>query len=291
MLLQAGIPFGREFRAYTGEGGELCAMRKIQTHHGTTVSYEKLGSGPPLVLVHGAFSDHRSNWEYVMPFLAGWFTVYAIARRGRGETSASQGHRIEDEFQDVASVIGTIGKPVFLVGHSYGAHVALGAAALIPEMVKRLVLYEAPLPSLFGKEVLEPIVRRAEAGDWDGFCFHFFRDLLEVPQEEMEALRESSHWTPIRSDAEASLQDLRALSVYDFRPERFRKLDMPVLLQYGSESARELYVTQALARILEQAETQELEGQAHEGMTTAPGLYLKKLISFLAQSSQAVATR
>ena len=88
-------------------------MHKIGTTRGVTVSYDRQGSGPPLVLVHGAFSDHRSNWEFVLPLLTTRFTTYAVARRGRGETSPTVGHTVEDESLDVASVIQAAGAPVF----------------------------------------------------------------------------------------------------------------------------------------------------------------------------------
>lgn len=61
-------------------------MLRILSPAGATVSYDKYGSGPPLVLVHGAFSDHQTNWQFVKPLFEKQFTVYAVARRGRGET-------------------------------------------------------------------------------------------------------------------------------------------------------------------------------------------------------------
>jgi pimeloyl-ACP methyl ester carboxylesterase len=64
-------------------------MQRIESTDGTTVSYAKYGSGPPLVLVHGGFSDHITNWQECKSLLERRFTVYAIARRGRGETSAA----------------------------------------------------------------------------------------------------------------------------------------------------------------------------------------------------------
>ena len=42
-------------------------MQRISSPTGATVSYERYGSGPPLVLVHGGFSDHHTNWEFVRP--------------------------------------------------------------------------------------------------------------------------------------------------------------------------------------------------------------------------------
>jgi pimeloyl-ACP methyl ester carboxylesterase len=96
-------------------------MQRITSPDGVKVSYEKYGAGPCLVLVHGAFSDHRTNWEFVKPLFENQFTVHAIARRGRGETDATRNHSLEDESRDVVSVIRAIGEPVFLLGHSYGA--------------------------------------------------------------------------------------------------------------------------------------------------------------------------
>jgi pimeloyl-ACP methyl ester carboxylesterase len=113
---------------------------------GTTVSYDRYGAGPPLVLVHGTFSDHVTNWQHVKPLLEKRFTVFAVARRGRGETEATKGHTVEDESGDVAAVIDAAGEPPYVLGHSYGAACTLGAAALVPGSVSKLILYEHPSP-------------------------------------------------------------------------------------------------------------------------------------------------
>jgi hypothetical protein len=54
-----------------------------------------------------------------------------------------------------------------------------------------------------------------------------------------------------------------------------------VCLQVGSESVRDLYVTDALASMLPHARLQVLHGQAHEGMTTAPEMYAAEVTRFL----------
>lgn len=256
-------------------------MKRVHSPAGATVSYDEYGSGPGLVLVHGSFSDHETNWEFVKPLLERQFTVYAIARRGRGETDATRGHSLEDESSDVEAVIQAIADPVFLLGHSYGAHTALAAAARVPDRVRKLVLYEPPLPSLVGEEVLARLEELAQAGDWEGLAVTFFRDRLRVPVEVLDELRPTEMWPPILTDAEASLGDLRALNRYDFKAERFRGLRVPVMLQVGTESPRELFATDALAAVLPHVQVRELRGQAHEGMTTAPEMYAEAVSRFL----------
>lgn len=262
-------------------GAHRPVIASMRAPSGVTISYERYGKGPPLVLVHGSFSDHRTNWEFVAPLLGAQFTVYAVARRGRGLTSATQGHSVEDEAADLVALIRSIGGLVNLVGHSYGAHVALAAAAQMPVPVRNLVLYEAPWPYLLDDTMVAHLEPFAVAGDWDGFAYTFFRDVLTVPVKELDALRASELWPPIVADAEASRGDMQALNKYRFDVERFRGLSMPVLLQTGSESPREYYATDALAAALSDARIGVLDAQAHEGMTTAPDQYAAAISRFL----------
>ena len=163
----------------------------------------------------------------------------------------------------------------------YGGHTALFAAAKVPDRVRKLVLYEPPWPTVFEEDLLAKLEALARPGDWESFAVTFFRDGLHVPVEELDQLRSTPLWPPIVADAAASLGDIRALVRYDFQPDRFRDLRMPVLLQVGSESPRQLYVTDALAAVLPDVRVETLPGQAHEGMTTAPGMYAEAVTRFL----------
>jgi pimeloyl-ACP methyl ester carboxylesterase len=250
------------------------------------VSYSVAGSGPPLVLVHGAFSDHDTNWTFVAPSLQQHFTVHAIARRGRGRTDATVGHTLEDEAGDVAEVVRAIGAPVCLLGHSQGAHCALLAAAQQPDRVRKLILYEPIWPHQIRADALAALETLAAAGAWDQFAYAFFANVLHVPTAELDAVRASDLWAPIVADAPASLGDIRGVSAYRFDPKRFADVTMPVLLQTGSESPRGFYVTDALAAVLPDARIERLAGQAHEGMTTAPDQYVQSTMRFLLEGAR-----
>ena len=256
-------------------------MKTMTTSTGTRISYSVEGHGPPLVLVHGSFSDHETNWTFVAPLLQQQFSVYAIARRGRGATDATDHHTLEDEARDVSDLVRSIGAPVYLLGHSHGAHCALLAASQNPGRVRKLVLYEPIWPQSIKPDALAALETLAAAGAWDQFAFAFFANTLHVPIGELDAVRASELWRPIVADAPASLGDLRAISGYRFDPDRFTALDIPVMLQIGSESPRDLYVTDALAAVLPNARIATLAGQAHEGMTTAPEQYQQATSAFL----------
>ena len=97
---------------------------------GTTIGFESLGAGPPLVLVHGGTAD-RTRWAPVRERLAERYTVHIVDRRGRGlSTAEADQYDIRREGEDIAAVVAAVGPDVYLFGHSYGALCSLEAALL-----------------------------------------------------------------------------------------------------------------------------------------------------------------
>jgi pimeloyl-ACP methyl ester carboxylesterase len=94
-----------------------------------------------VVLVHGALSDRRHAFGAVRPLLERRVSVYALDRRGHGESADGTHYRPGCEQEDIAAVLEAIPRPVDLIGHSFGALSALEAVPAGAE-VRRLVLYE-----------------------------------------------------------------------------------------------------------------------------------------------------
>lgn len=96
---------------------------------------------PPILLLHGLASAARI-WDFVAPLLAAQgYAVTALDQRGHGESDKPQtGYDFATMLADVDAVMQALGieRPV-LVGHSWGAMVALQYAATYPERVTALV--------------------------------------------------------------------------------------------------------------------------------------------------------
>jgi pimeloyl-ACP methyl ester carboxylesterase len=131
-------------------------MPTITSPDGTSIAYDRTGSGPPLVLIGGAFSYRRYPGQVKLAaLLAAQFTVYNYDRRGRGDSGDTAPYAVEREIEDLAAVIGAAGGRAHVWGLSSGAVLALEAAAAgVP--VSRLAVHEPPL-------VVDPADRRPPA--------------------------------------------------------------------------------------------------------------------------------
>ena len=126
-------------------------MALIQAN-GLKLYVQQLGEdGPPLVMVHGLMLGTLSAWYFsIAPALAKSHRVLVYDLRGHGLSErATEGFTLAQMADDLGSVIAHSGnEPVMLVGHSFGGAIALRYASLHPEMVRKLVIVESPVPAI-----------------------------------------------------------------------------------------------------------------------------------------------
>ena len=259
-------------------------METLTSKDGTPIAYQRSGEGPPLVLVHGTSADH-SRWKPVLPAFEEHFTVYAVDRRGRGDSGDSGDYAIEREFEDVAAVVDTVAEPANLLGHSYGAVCSL-EAALLTRNVRKLVLYE-PGMNVTGEQIypsgfIDRLDALLEAGDQDGVISTMFRDLVGMPQEEVEYLRSLPAWQERVKAAHTVPRELRADEAYRFDPERFEGLRVPTLLLRGGDSpAFQKAADKAVDEALPNCRIVVMPGQGHAAMDTGTDLFTTEVVRFL----------
>lgn len=247
-------------------------LDSVTSRDGTRIAYERFGNGPPLVLVHGGISDH-TYWNPVRATLAERFTVYAVERRGRGHSGDSDDYAIEREYEDVAAIVDSIGGPLTLLGHSYGAIVAL-EAALLTANVGTLLLYEPPLVPdgfEFPPGFVEALERMLAAGDRDGVIARMMTDVVGITAPELAELRLSPSWPALVGTAHTLPRELRSVQRYRFSPDRFRRLNLPTVLLEGEASPDELRLgVRLLSKVLPNSHLVTMPRVGHEAVETGP---------------------
>lgn len=264
-------------------------METVISADGTPIAFERTGSGPQLVLVHGT-SSSGARWLSLLPALVERFTVYAIDRRGRGASGDADAYAIEREFEDIAAVVDAVGEPVHLLGHSFGALCAL-ETALVTSNIRTLMLYEPYMPvsdpTLYDREALVRFQGLLDAGDREGVVTAMFREQLKLSEPELEDLRASPSWPMRVAAAHTIVRESWAELGYEFAPERFADLQVPTLLLLGGDTLPELeVVTRAVDEALPNSRIAVMPGQGHLAMMKAPDVLVGEVLAFLEEPAR-----
>jgi pimeloyl-ACP methyl ester carboxylesterase len=259
-------------------------MPTVTSKDGTRIAFWQSGKGPPLVLVHGTSASH-SRWAPVLSAFEQHFSIYAIDRRGRGESGDQETYSIEREFEDVAAIIDALAEPAYLLGHSYGGICAL-EAALLTTNIQKLVLYEPPIPvtneSIYPEGVVDKLEALLSAGDREGVVSTFMQEVVRMPPHEFEYYRTLPAWPARVAAANTLPRELRAHEGYHFAAERFRGLHTPTLLLLGGDSPDFFKAAiKTLDAVLPNSHVVTIPKQQHIAIDTAPERFAGEVMAFL----------
>jgi pimeloyl-ACP methyl ester carboxylesterase len=247
-------------------------MPAVTSADGTTIAYETIGSGPPLILVDGALGYRALGFSgKLAEELAAGYTVYTYDRRGRGESGDTQPYAVDREVEDIAALIEEAGGSAHLYGISSGAALALEAANQgLP--IERLALYEIPFVLDDTREPMDPDylpnVERAIAAGKPGDAVKHFMRLVGVPGPFVAVMPLMPMWKKLKASAHTLPYDKAALGdTGSGRPlpaDRTSGVTVPTLAIAGGKSPEWLRNSMvAVANAIPTAEYRTLEGQTH----------------------------
>jgi pimeloyl-ACP methyl ester carboxylesterase len=252
---------------------------------GLRIAFERAGSGPPLVLVHGAVSDCRV-WRRQLGSLSDELTVVAWDAPGCGSSSdPPDSYRLSDYADALAAFIAALGlERPYVLGHSFGG-------ALILELFRRhrgipaaLIVvggYAGWAGSLPRADVERRLRFALEAADRlpGGFEPRSMPGLFSDAMPLQTADELATIMSEIRPVATRTMA--QALAEADLR-EVLPTVDVPTLLLYGDADERSpLSVAEELHRSISESRLVVLPGAGHECYLEFPERFDSAVRGFL----------
>jgi len=249
-------------------------VEKTKSRDGTHIAFDRIGQGPPVVIVGGAFSWRRwKGFVELADLLSGRFSVLNYDRRGRGDSGDTPPYALEREFEDLQAMISIAGGSASVWGMSSGGILALEAARA-GVAIEKIAAYEPPFivdssdglpPDDFVPQVgaLVDRGRRSEA------VKYFMARVMGMPSVIPSLM---SLWPPMWSKLKATAHTLPYEAALIDRYVRGRPVDdtywarvaTPTLIVSGEKSPEKLRKgAAAIAAALPNAEHRTLPGVSH----------------------------
>src|SRR4051812_25399068 len=222
-------------------------MQLARSRDGTQVGWERFGTGPAVVVMHGGGRAGK-HYRELATALAVRFTVLLVDRRGRGLTGPVRpGDGLQAELDDLSAVMEATGaQDIF--GHRGGAMTALQAALRLP--IRRLALYEPPVGAPFPIEWL-PAFQEALAKDRPVLAMALMAQGLQMgpPAWLPVSVLEAPLRLFIRGEMRREMSTLMATlprevelaSALIAHPEQVAGVRCPTLLMGGAKSPKYLH--------------------------------------------------
>ncbi len=256
---------------------------KTQSTDGTVIEYERVGAGPAVVLVGGAFNDRnaRASGAPLAALLASRFSVLTYDRRGRGGSGDTPPYAVEREVEDLAAVISVVGGSASVYGISSGAVLALDAAlSRVP--ITKLAMYEPPLVDDARAKSLADVAtklaemttadRRADAVEL------FLTRIVQMPPPVVANMRAAPMWGALESLAHTLSYDVRITLEAPALVARAAELPIDTIVMSGSASPPWMRdAGKKLAETFPRGRAHTLEGQTHD---VDPKILASALVEF-----------
>lgn len=241
-------------------------MEKTSSSDGTEIAFDRLGDGPPLILVSGA-SCARGIHGPLAEMLAADFTVFNYDRRGRGDSGDTQPYAVEREIEDVAAVCDVAGGAAAVFGNSSGAVLALRAAAAgLP--IARLALWEPPIMTdpdapRRQREYLTQLTALLDTGR-RGDAMALFLTTVGLPQDMITGMRQAPMWPGLEAVAHTLAYDAVVMGDSTLPASLVSSVKVPTLVLTGGNTGEWAGNTaDALTSALPDSEHRTLDGQDH----------------------------
>jgi pimeloyl-ACP methyl ester carboxylesterase len=123
----------------------LFSADSVTSADGTRIVYQRAGSGPSLLIVHGTLAT-TAMYHPIAELLSRDYQVALVERRDYGISgSGARPATFARQAEDIAAVLGGLDGPSYVFGHSCGGLATLHASAMAAPAMRAMALYEPPI--------------------------------------------------------------------------------------------------------------------------------------------------
>ena len=259
---------------------ELSVTREMVSVNGTRLYTETLGSGPPVLFLHGGLMFFDNSFRAQRDSFAAQHRVIGIDQRGHGHSPDGPWQlSYQLMADDTAAVLRKLETgPVDVVGHSDGANIALLLARDHPELVRRLVVSGANLRGLSPKELRA--IERLPSTQLDQKVQQLAASLPPAFRTDYGSVTPdgADHWMAMVKKC----YWLWAQTVV-IDPRDLKRIRAPVLVVAGDHDFTSIEETTEIFRNLPQASLFVVPGTGHGTFQSQPALMNLAMIQFLDQ--------
>ncbi|MER5624133.1 alpha/beta fold hydrolase [Streptosporangium amethystogenes] len=241
-------------------------MNKVISTDGTPIAYDRIGSGPAVILIGGGPTDRSANAP-VADLLAGDYTVYNYDRRGRGQSGDAAPYSVDREFEDIQALITEAGGSAMVYGTSGGGILAVQAAAR-GLAITRLALWEVPY-ILPGTRPAVPADYRdqqfalREQGRHGDMLELFFLEAVLMPAEFVAGMKAGPFWEAMGSTAPALAYDAEVAGDFSLPADQLASITVPTIVIDGGTIPWVSTAAEAITAALPTPQRRTLHGQPH----------------------------
>lgn len=264
-------------------------MQTITSADGTTIAYERAGTGPAVIVISNVAEDH-TGVAGLAEALSGHFTVVSFDRRGRGASGDPQPYDPAREIEDIAALIDIAGGSAALTSGSGGCAIALDAVSALGDKVTGLYLYDPPFfvddsRTPAPADYVEHVDELVAAGRRDEAVEYVMTEVIGVPAEYIEPMKQDPSWDDMVRYAHTFAYEGRILrGLQDGKPlpaDRW-SIDAPITVAVGGDSEDYFRLAaDALAALLPNVTVLTLPGQDHGAFWAAPEPVAEQIREFM----------
>lgn len=264
--------------------GVLNVAQPARSMTASGLAYERAGSGPAIVFIHGAFLDRRL-WNREFDALKSGRTVVRYDQRGHGQSALPT-----EPFSHVDDLLSLLDElkidRATLVGLSSGAQIALDTALAAPARVERLVLVSGAISGYVPRErpaFAADLVAALKAGDFPkAIDVMLGTSIYAAPPESAPLVR-----AMVSGNERLFKFDPRIVKV-PAKPAlgRLEEVKIPTLILVGEEDTAAIREqADMLVKGIDGARIVRIKGGNHLLNLTSPDAFMRAVVEFLPEAA------